>query len=41
MPLGNLTKMTPEERQTVIQWIARGSYFSIKKRPRHERALAH
>ena len=27
MPLGNLTKMTPEERQTVIQWIVQGAKF--------------
>ncbi|MBL92317.1 MAG: hypothetical protein CMH56_10980 [Myxococcales bacterium] len=27
MPLGNLTKMTAEERQTVIQWIAQGAQF--------------
>ena len=27
MPLGNLTKMTPEERQMLVQWIVQGAHF--------------
>ena len=41
MPLGNLTKMTAEERQKVIQWIAQGAQFPHKKTPDQvERLLA-
>jgi len=26
MPLGNITQMTPEERQLIGQWIAQGAH---------------
>ena len=40
MPLGNLTKMTAEERQKVIQWIAQGAHLYKKTPDQVERLLA-